>query len=220
VKILRKYASSDNLNSFGSRFRKKRFDLFLDYLKKIKMEDPKIIDIGGTCNYWNLMNRIHQKNFKPVIVNISKEHLLNESCNGIKGDGKLLSFIKDKSFDFAYSNSMIEHLSSLDDQLEMAKNIKRVAKFYFVQTPAFAFPLEPHFLFPFFHWLPRKVRILLVSRFNLGWFSRCKNEIEAEKLVDSIRIMKKKELKLIFRDSKIITERFFFIPKSYIVMNI
>ena len=44
--------------------------------------------------------------------------------------------------------------------------------------------------------------------------------MEAEKLVDSIRIMKKKEIKQIFGNVEIITERFFFIPKSYMVMNI
>ena len=103
---------------------------------------------------------------------------------------------------------MIEHLSSLDAQIEMVKNIQRVAKFCFVQTPAFIFPLEPHFLFPFFHWLPRKIKILLVSRFNLGWFKRSNNNIEAENLVDSIRIMKKNEIKRVFKDVKIITERF------------
>jgi len=220
VKSLRKLAASDDLNYFSSRFRVKRFAIFLGFLKKIKMENPKIIDIGGTCNYWELMNTHHRKNFKPIIVNISKDCLKNYICNGIKGDGKSLLFIKDKSLDVAYSNSMIEHLLSFEEQSEMARNINRIAKNYFLQTPAFVFPLEPHFLFPFFHWLPRKVRMLLVSKFKLGWFERCKNKMEAEKLVDSIRIMKKKEIKQIFGNVEIITERFFFIPKSYMVMNI
>ncbi|MBT8379452.1 MAG: class I SAM-dependent methyltransferase [Ignavibacteria bacterium] len=220
MKILRKYASTDNFNSFSSNFRKRRFLLFLDFLKNINVENPKIIDIGGTCNYWDLMNKHHQKEIKPVVVNISEEQLKNENCFGIRGDGKSLSFIKDKSCDVVYSNSMIEHLSSLDAQIEMVKNIQRVATFCFVQTPAFISPLEPHFLFPFFHWLPRKVRIKLVSNFSLGWFEKCQNQLEAEKLIDSIRIMKKKELKLIFENAKIITERYFFIPKSYLITNL
>jgi len=217
--ILRKFASPDNLDSFSSKFRRKRFLLFLDFLKRNKIEDPKIIDVGGTCNYWELMNSDHQNNFKPVIVNISNEHLLSENYNSIIGDGKSLSFIKDKSFDVAYSNSMIEHLSSLDEQTEMAISIKRVAKHYFIQTPAFIFPIEPHFLFPFFHWLPKKIRIFLVLNFNLGWFNKCKNKAEAENLISSIRIMKKRELQKKFYDSKIVTERFFLIAKSYIVIK-
>lgn len=220
MKSLRKLAVSDDLNRFSSRFREKRFGTFLGFLKKLEMENPKIIDIGGTCNYWELMNAHHRRDFKPIIVNISKDCLKNDNCNGIKGDGKSLLFIKDKSLDVAYSNSMIEHLLSLEEQSEMARNINRIAKNYFLQTPAFIFPFEPHFLLPIFHWLPRKIRIFLVSKFNLGWFERCNNQMEAEILVDSIRIMKKKELKLIFINVKIITERFFFIPKSYIVMNI
>jgi len=220
VKSLRKFAAGDDLNYFSSRFRVKRFKTFLDFLKKTKMESPKIIDIGGTCNYWELMNMHFHKNFKPIVVNFSKDCLKHDNCTGIRGDGKSLSFLKDNTFDIAYSNSMIEHLSSLKEQSEMARNINRIAENYFLQTPAFVFPLEPHFLFPFFHWLPKNIRIWLVFHFNLGWFERCKNQIEAENLVDSIRIMKKKELKLIFVNAKIITERFFLIPKSYIVMNI
>jgi len=219
LKYLRKIASSKNTDNLSSRFRKKRFKIFQTYLAKVKFTSPKILDVGGTEDYWNKINLIFGTNFQPIINNISKDELNQGNFNGIVGDGKSLSFIKDNTFDLAYSNSVIEHLTGFEDQYEMAYNIKRVAKYYFIQTPAFIFPLEPHFLFPFFHWLPKKVRIWFILNFNLGWYQKCQSFIEAKKLVDSIRILKKKELKLLFKDAHIITERLFFIPKSYTLTN-
>ena len=220
MKKLRKLTSGNFNGNLSSRFRRKRFKIFQNYLIRAKLTNPRILDVGGTDDYWNQINLIFGTNFQPIINNISKDELNQSNFSGIVDDGKCLSSVKDNTFDIAYSNSVIEHLSTFEEQQEMVDNLQRVAQYYFVQTPAFIFPFEPHFLFPFFHWLPKKVRMLLVYKFNLGWFERCKNQMEAENLVDSIRIMKKKELKLIFGNAKIITERFFLIPKSYMVMNI
>ncbi|HLH64169.1 MAG TPA: class I SAM-dependent methyltransferase [Solirubrobacteraceae bacterium] len=63
----------------------------------------------------------------------------------------------DGAFDLAYSNSVIEHLPP-DRWTRFASELKRVARGWFVQTPAFEFPLEPHAFLPFAHWLPMAVR--------------------------------------------------------------
>ncbi len=219
MKYLRKIASSNSTDNLSSKFRRKRFGTFQKYLTKLGLKEPRFLDIGGTQIYWDHINSYFKTNLSPIIVNIEKDYITNGIYAGIIGDGKSLSFIKDNTLDLAYSNSVIEHLTGFEDQNEMAYNIKRVAKYYFIQTPAFIFPLEPHFLFPFFHWLPKKVRIWFILKFNLGWYQKCQSFIEAKKLVDSIRILKKKELKLLFKDAHIITERLFFIPKSYTLTN-
>ena len=36
--------------------------------------------------------------------------------------------------------------------------VRRVARGWFVQTPAYSFPIEPHALLPFAHWLPPRLR--------------------------------------------------------------
>lgn len=219
MNILRKIASSNNTDNLSSKFRRKRFKIFQTYLTKAALTRPKILDVGGTEDYWNQINLIFGTNFQPIINNISKYEIERGNFSGIVDDGKCLSSVKDNSFDIAYSNSVIEHLSTFEEQQEMADNLKRIAKYFFVQTPAFIFPFEPHFLFPVFHWLPRWCRIWLVLIFNLGWFERCKNINEASDLVDSIRILKKSELKKIFKNAKIIREQFIFIPKSYLITN-
>jgi len=219
LKYLRKIASSNGTDNLSSKFRRKRFRIFQQYLTKLRLNETRFLDIGGTQIYWDHINSYFKTNLSPIIVNIEREYITNGIYAGIIGDGKSLSFIKDNTFDLAYSNSVIEHLTDFEDQYEMAYNIKRVAKHYFIQTPAFIFPFEPHFLFPFFHWLPISVRVRLVSKFNLGWFNKCNNYDDAKQLVNSIRILKKKELKLLFKDAHIITERLFFIPKSYTLTN-
>jgi 2-polyprenyl-3-methyl-5-hydroxy-6-metoxy-1,4-benzoquinol methylase len=75
---------------------------------------------------------------------------------------------RDHQFDVVYSNSVIEHVGDLDDMRRMAQEIQRVGKRYFLQTPNRYFPIEPHFVFPFFQFLPRPVQISLVQKFRLG----------------------------------------------------
>jgi len=63
----------------------------------------------------------------------------------------------DKEFDLVYCSSVIEHVPPAH-RAPFAKEIRRVGKATFVQTPAFSFPLEPHALLPFAHWLPPAIR--------------------------------------------------------------
>ena len=60
---------------------------------------------------------------------------------------------EDGAFDLAYSNSVIEHLAPARREA-FAREIRRVARGWWVQTPAYGFPIEPHSLLPGAHWLP------------------------------------------------------------------
>ncbi len=219
MKLFRRYASPILSNSLSSHFRNKRAHILLDKLSKLNLSEIKILDVGGSSYFWDEMRNSLKKSYQLVIVNLNKEEIGVGECQKIVGDGKTLSFIKDKSFDVVVSNSVIEHLGTFNQQREMAENIKRVGKYHFIQTPAFIFPFEPHFLFPFFHWLPKWLRILLVQNFDLGWFMKLKSKEDAQTLVNSIRILKKKELKRFFRNSQIISERLWFFTKSYLVIS-
>ena len=42
--------------------------------------------------------------------------------------------------------------------------MRRIASAYWVQTPNFWFPIEPHFLMPGWQWMPRAVRTELLHR--------------------------------------------------------
>lgn len=63
----------------------------------------------------------------------------------------------DEAFDLAYCSSVIEHIAPAD-RAAFAAELRRVARGWYVQTPAYSFPVEPHALLPFAHWLPVGLR--------------------------------------------------------------
>ena len=63
----------------------------------------------------------------------------------------------DGAFDLVYSSSVVEHVEPTH-RAAFAHELNRVARGWFVQTPAFSFPIEPHALLPFAHWLPPALR--------------------------------------------------------------
>ncbi len=63
----------------------------------------------------------------------------------------------DGEFDLAYCSSVIEHVVPTE-RAAFAAELRRVARSWYVQTPARSFPIEPHALLPFVHWLPAPLR--------------------------------------------------------------
>jgi SAM-dependent methyltransferase len=63
----------------------------------------------------------------------------------------------DGEFDLAYCSSVIEHLAP-EHRPAFAAELRRVARGWYVQTPAYSFPVEPHALLPVAHWLPPGLR--------------------------------------------------------------
>lgn len=63
----------------------------------------------------------------------------------------------DDEFDLVYCNSVIEHVPP-GRREAFAAELRRVGRGWYVQTPAWSFPLEPHALLPFAHWLPPRLR--------------------------------------------------------------
>ena len=64
---------------------------------------------------------------------------------------------EDNEFDVAYCSSVIEHVAPSRRPV-FARELRRVARGWVVQTPARSFPIEPHALLPFAHWLPERAR--------------------------------------------------------------
>jgi SAM-dependent methyltransferase len=63
----------------------------------------------------------------------------------------------DDEFDLVYCSSVIEHVPQAR-RAAFAAEVRRVGRGWFVQTPAFSFPIEPHSLLPLAHWLPARLR--------------------------------------------------------------
>ena len=72
----------------------------------------------------------------------------------VRSDGRELPFA-DGEFDLGFSNAVVEHIAGgRDGQRRFVGELCRVARRVFVTTPNRWFPIDPHTLLPFAHWLP------------------------------------------------------------------
>lgn len=130
-----------------------------------------IADMGGAKDYWNIVPAqiFHEYNVKITIINLPRFSCENDDdvFRFVGADACDLSCFGYNSFDTARSNSVIEHVGDWNRMVKFADELKRVAPKYFVQTPNYWFPIEPHSMTPFFHWLLRPFRVWLVMNFQL-----------------------------------------------------
>jgi hypothetical protein len=122
----------------------------------------------------------------------------------------------DNAFDMVHSNSVLEHVGDWPRMMLFAQEVRRLAPCYFVQTPNFWFPVEPHFMCPFFHWMPEMTRARLLTRVSLGNHPRASDIGAALRSVQSARLLNRAAFGFLFPDARIITERFCLLPKSLI----
>ena len=126
----------------------------------------------------------------------------------------------DGYFDIVYCSSVIEHVTvpkeevwkvksgrefrqrSLAHQREFAREIQRVGRQFFVQTPYRWFVLEAHSWLPFVSWLPRRAMLPVLSFARNFWPKRTRpdwyllNKREFASLFDGAEIRSEKWLGL------------------------
>jgi len=82
----------------------------------------------------------------------------------VQADGRRLPFA-DGEFDLGFSNAVVEHVAGgRDGQRRFVGELFRVARRVFVTTPNRWFPVDPHTLVPFAHWLPERARAGVARR--------------------------------------------------------
>lgn len=212
-------ANQNNKDSVSSRFRGKRFAFFSEFCSKLD-KPVRILDLGGSDYHWRNSRFRDNKNFHITVVNTEQQNIKDmRNLSFIKKDVKDLKFFNDGEYDLIYSNSLFEHINNSDEQKKLAEEIKRIGKHYFIQTPNYYFPLEPHFLFPFFQFLPDSLKQKLIMSYDLGWYKKQNDEKKAKELADSVRLLKKSELKEMFPGCKIYYEKYFLLNKSFIIYS-
>jgi SAM-dependent methyltransferase len=106
----------------------------------------------------------------------------------------------DGEFDLVYCSSVIEHIRP-PVRGRFAAECRRVARGWYVQTPAASFPIEPHSLLPAAHWLPLGAR-------RAYWRLGAAGDWE------DIRLLRRRELEALFGPA--VPERFGPLTKSWI----
>ena len=185
-------------------FRKRRFRNFVSQYQDCRT----ILDVGGEHYIWPVIGRTDGL----TILNI-RSPKETDGFVYVQASGCELPF-RDKSFDLAFSNSAIEHVGSEENQYKFAREMMRVGKRVYCQTPSRFFLIDPHLSAPFLHWLPAswlKPRLLRYFTLN-GWMWKRPYEYD-------VTWISKRKLKKMFPGCHIRTERFLLLPKSFIVTN-
>lgn len=215
--LFQRFADHRRDNSAAMRSRRARFEVFLSLIEDC--DSPvRILDIGGTPQYWDrMLSGISlDKDLDITLLNPKPFMIDRPGFKAMVGDGRSLPEVPDRHFDIVFSNSTIEHVGSLADQERMAREMQRVARKYYVQTPNRYFPIEPHFVFPLFQFLPTSVKVWLAQHFNLGWRPKMPDYDVALREVTSIRLLTRREVKRLFPHAAIYDDTYAGLVKSFV----
>ena len=215
-----------NPNSIAAMKRRERFSLFLRTIQDLP-RPVRVLDVGGTQRFWEMMGCDDPAAVHVTLLNLVDQPVTKPNFASRTGDGTCLKDIGDKEYDVAFCNSVIEHCGTFERQRAMANEVRRVGKRYYVQAPNYWFIIEPHFVFPAFHWLPVNARVALIKHFSLGWQQKWPNPAErkpiysvpmtAYEFVQSVRLPTSSELRALFPDGRLWRERVLGLTKSLVI---
>jgi Methyltransferase domain len=179
----------------------------------------RVLDVGGTPDCWRLVPT------QPRLVFLNTPRAreeVGESCEWVAGDGRCLPFAN-QSFDIVFSNSVIEHVGDAESQRQFAREVRRVGRAWWVQTPNRWFPVEQHLLTPFIHWLPRSWQQALVPHFTVWSLIRKttpdRRRFYLQHYLNDVKLLSESELRDLFPGAKVLRERFCGWTKSLVAFQ-
>ena len=218
IPIMRRLANDENARSFSNKLRARWFRWFEALVAPLP-RPLSVLDAGGTNAFWENRGWAGRADVEILTLNLVAEEQRHKNIKPLTGDATNLSQFVDRSFDIVFSNSVIEHLFTFDNQRRMASEIQRVGKSFWVQTPNFWFPMEPHFHVPGWQWMPVSLRVAILRRWACGWRGPCPDAVRARALVEEVRLLGQRELESIFPGATLLAERFCGVVKSWIAIG-
>lgn len=212
-----------SIYAFATRnFRRRRFALFQDFIAGLP-RPLTVLDVGGSEAFWVQMGMGEADGVTSNDVQITLVNRFPSRAGhfprSVAGDARGLPF-PDQTFDLAFAHSVIEHMGSREGQRQMAAEVRRVARHFFVQTPNRNFPVEPHFLMPFIQFLPVewRARILLGLKVEY-FFERITTLTRAREVAQEIVLLNRQEFRQLFPGGRLVEEKVFGFTKSFTIFG-
>lgn len=211
--------------SLEFRFRARRFEQIQRMIQDILDENGSahILDLGGTETYWLIGEEFIQDNrdrLQITMVNTEAQILKQPGLfTCVRHSATDPALFREQAFDLVHSNSVVEHVGIWKDMTMFADNVRRLAPRYYVQTPNYWFPFEPHFRTVGFQYLPERVRVMMLRRFALGFFQKFTSDEDAWNTVWHHRLISTRQMRKLFPDAMITHEKVLHLNKSIVAVR-
>ncbi len=169
----------------------------------------RVLDIGGYHYYWDYFADPP----RVTIVNLEPPAQPDPRFSWVVADARALPF-RDDAFDVAFANSVVEHIPGQPNRQAFARETQRVARRYYVQTPYRWFPVEPHLMTPFIHYLPKRWQRPLLRRFTVWGLLHRPTPAGCDEFLRDIDLLTAAELRALFPGAAIWRERALGLLKS------
>ena len=186
-------------------------------------EPVRVLDAGGFDDFWkglpnDLLARCRVTLLDPGLKKPPRD-ARDPRFDYRAGDVCDLSRWRTGAFDLAFSQGTLDHLGLYALQERFAAELRRVGRRYVVRAPNFWFPVDPDYRVPLWQYLPARVRVALVRRFQIGQIDRARCEADARRWVEETRLVTAAELRALFPDGEILRERLCGLTKSFCVLG-
>jgi len=171
----------------------------------------RLLDVGGGRGIVGEFAPLYSRFAEVVIVNLEPVSLpaaFHAKVQTIVADGCALPF-RNASFDWVFSNAVIEHVGGGTRQSLFAQEIRRVAtRGYFVATPDLYFPIDPHTYLPFYQFLPEALQRRVIP-FCPGFLRRH----------EEIHMLSARSMRSLFPDARVERTGFRLWPNSLVACH-
>ncbi|RCG31096.1 class I SAM-dependent methyltransferase [Sphaerisporangium album] len=206
-------------NSLNTGFRAKRMGMLLERFPDLA--HMEVVDLGGTVRTWTRSPvrpaHVHLINPEPPVKGVADDVLPDWVTMEIGDACDLPAHLRERRFDLVFSNSVMEHVGGHERRARFADSVHMLSDRHWVQVPYLYFPVEPHWVFPLFQFLPLPAQTAIAARWPLSaWGKRPRSRAEALPLVMEVELMSRTQMRHYFPGSDLIAERFAGLTKSLI----